>query len=267
MKYLNLGCGNNFSKEKEWTNLDFVSTGESVISHNLLNGIPFENETFDVVYHSHVLEHFSKNDGEKFIQECFRVLKPNGIIRIAVPDLESIVKIYFQLLERGLKNPEDKDIYEKYNWILLEMFDQMVRNTPGGMIGAYLGQNSLSNMDFIYERWGDEARGFRSNQLANRNKVTAKPGIRSKFRKILLRVLSINENALDIGNFRLNGEIHQWMYDKYSLSKLLQRHGGSDTIVRDAFTSYINNWEKYNLDGKDGICRKPDSLFIESIKK
>lgn len=267
MKYLNLGCGSNYSNDKEWVNLDFISTGKYVIAHNLLNGIPFENETFDVVYHSHVLEHFSKHDGEKFIHECFRVLKPNGILRIAVPDLESIVKIYLQMLEQGLNNPDNNDITEKYNWILLEMFDQMVRNVSGGMMGAYLGQNKLPNEDFIYERLGDEAKKFRLNHTSDRKHAITKKGIKSSIKSILYKILSINENALEIGNFRLSGEIHQWMYDKYSLSKLLLRHGGSDTIVRDAFTSYIDNWEKYNLDGKDGICRKPDSLFIESIKK
>ena len=78
MKYLNLGCGSSFLTMSEWTNLDFTSSGESVIAHNLLNGIPYSDNYFDLVYHSHVLEHFSKDDGEAFIAECFRVLKPGG---------------------------------------------------------------------------------------------------------------------------------------------------------------------------------------------
>lgn len=267
MKYLNLGCGSNYSNDKEWINLDFISTGESVIAYNLLNGIPFEYESFDVVYHSHVLEHFSKHDGEKFIQECFRVLKPNGILRIAVPDLECIVKKYIEILEQGISAPDNNEIYEKYNWIMLEMYDQAVRNNTGGMTGEYLRRYTLSNEDFIYERWGEEARRYRNAKLDNTNTEILKPGIKSKIRSILLRMLSINENALEIGNFRLSGEIHQWMYDKYSLAKLLVKYGGSDTIIRNAFTSYIDNWQKYNLDGKEGICRKPDSLFIEAIKR
>jgi predicted SAM-dependent methyltransferase len=51
-KLLNLGCGKRF--HKDWVNLDFVSNNPSVSAHNLLNGIPFENDAFDVVYHSHV---------------------------------------------------------------------------------------------------------------------------------------------------------------------------------------------------------------------
>ena len=68
MKYLNLGCGSHYSTATEWTNLDFTSLDNNVIAHNLLIGIPFEDNSFDLVYHSHVLEHFSKEDGETFIE-------------------------------------------------------------------------------------------------------------------------------------------------------------------------------------------------------
>ena len=65
-KYLNLGCGYHF--HKSWTNVDFIETGEGVIAHNLTKGVPFSDGTFDAVYHSHVLEHFSRKDGEMFIK-------------------------------------------------------------------------------------------------------------------------------------------------------------------------------------------------------
>jgi predicted SAM-dependent methyltransferase len=84
MNYLNLGCGKRY--HCNWTNVDFTAIGEDVIGHNLLNGIPFKDESFDAIYHSHVLEHFSKNDGLAFIRECFRVIRIGGVIRIAVPD-------------------------------------------------------------------------------------------------------------------------------------------------------------------------------------
>ena len=84
MKLLNLGCGARF--HSDWTNVDFVSTVKNVLAHNLRMGIPFSNETYDVVYHSNVIEHFSKEEAPNFMGECYRVLKRNGIIRIAFPD-------------------------------------------------------------------------------------------------------------------------------------------------------------------------------------
>ena len=138
MKNLNLGCGYNYVVSSEWTNLDFISTGEGVMAHNLLSGIPFESESFDLVYHSHLLEHFTKEDGEKLIAECFRVLRPGGILRIAVPDLESIVKNYLNVLESGLNKPGDEMIRANYDWIILELYDQTVRTKSGGNMAKYL---------------------------------------------------------------------------------------------------------------------------------
>jgi predicted SAM-dependent methyltransferase len=72
-KYINLGCVSHF--HEDWVNVDFVVTGKDVIAHNLNLDIPFENDTFEVVYHSHVLELFSKDKVDFFIRECYRVLK------------------------------------------------------------------------------------------------------------------------------------------------------------------------------------------------
>src|ERR1700709_1713415 len=108
LPYLNLGCGSHF--DRQWVNVDFSKTGEGVIAHNLLNGIPFNDNTFEVVYHSHVLEHFPKDRAEEFIRECYRVLKPAGIIRVAVPDLEQIVSNYSRLLTLGKTHPDSEKI-------------------------------------------------------------------------------------------------------------------------------------------------------------
>lgn len=280
MKYLNLGCGSHYSNMPEWTNLDFVSTGEGVIAHDLLEGIPFENESFDLVYHSHVLEHFSKEDGNNFITECFRVLKPGGIIRIAVPDLEQITKNYLKCLNTGLDNSYDKINELNYNWMVLELYDQTIRNQSGGNMAKYLYQDIIPNEDFIFERLGEEARAIRNSYLSSLDKNTPKivskvskppsesliQQIKNKIKKLLLNRWGIDETALAIGKFRKGGEIHQWMYDRYSLSNLLKEAGVNKIQIRDAFTSYVENWSKYNIDGKNGIIRKPDSLFMEAIK-
>ncbi|MGA9379876.1 MAG: methyltransferase domain-containing protein [Phormidium sp.] len=96
MNYLNLGCGYRF--HPDWTNVDFVSTGEGVIAHNFIKGIPFHDSSFDVIYHSHLLEHFSKKEAESFLRDCYRVLRPQGVLRVAVPDLEQtgIILIWIQ---------------------------------------------------------------------------------------------------------------------------------------------------------------------------
>lgn len=280
MKYLNLGCGFHYSTLPEWKNLDFVSRGADVIGHNLMNGIPFEDESFDLVYHSHVLEHFSKDDGENFIAECLRVLKPKGIIRIAVPDLEKISRNYLKFLEQGIFDPGNKSARLNYEWTLLEMFDQTVRSFSGGNMAKYLFQDSIKNEDFVFQRLGDEAISLRDKYLVERKqkelngiskvikskKVSFNNRIKQNLKRYLYKKLNISEEASNLGKFRLSGEIHQWMYDRYSLSNLLKDNNMHNIVVRDAFTSYITNWSDYNIDGKNSITRKPDSLFLEAMK-
>ena len=70
-----------------------------------------------------------------------------------------------------------------------------------------------------------------------------------------------------VGRLRLGGEVHQWMYDHFSLSILLKELGFVEVKKVDAFTSDILDWQDYNLDIKNGETRKPDSLFIEARKK
>ena len=281
MKYLNVGCGRNYSNEQEWTNLDFKSFDGKVIEHNLLNGIPFENETFDLVYHSHVLEHFTKKDGKKFISECNRVLKKNGIIRIAVPDLEKIIREYIVQIEKGLENPDDEYTMANYNWILIELFDQMIRNKSGGEMVSLLKKRELINEDFIYERNGNEVKDIRKSfknaepiQKIPKNKFNFLRHILSKI-KFLVTFIINSENIeyylerypkYQIGKFRKEGEIHQWMYDRYSLSNLLKKNGFKEIKVVNAESGKINNWSKYKLDSINGITRKPDSLFVEALK-
>jgi predicted SAM-dependent methyltransferase len=155
MNYLNLGCGTRF--HTLWSNVDFISTSKGVIAHDLRKGIPFQDSYFDVVYHSHLLEHFPKKAALQFILECHRVLKPGGVIRVAVPDLERIASLYLQALEKASSG--DEYWKHNYDWIMLEMYDQTVREYPGGEMGKYLEQETISNKQFIIDRIGIEGKG------------------------------------------------------------------------------------------------------------
>ena len=54
----------------------------------------FENDSVDVIYTSHMLEHLSRNSANHFIKESHRVLKKGGVLRILVPDLNKYVNDY-----------------------------------------------------------------------------------------------------------------------------------------------------------------------------
>jgi predicted SAM-dependent methyltransferase len=280
MQYLNLGCGSRF--KSFWTNINFQSTGEGVIAHNLRAGIPCADRSFDVVYHSHLLEHFARAEAEFFIKECYRVLRPHGILRVVVPDLETITRMYLNCLENtssGIKEYE-----QKYEWMMLELYDQTVRNQAGGEMKNFLTTTELVNREFIIKRCGIEIENI---IIAGKNQTThSNPQSENKFKKLiqqiyrLLRypdyrhqiilqiILSSTElKALQIGQFRQSGEVHQWMYDRYSLFLLLRNAGLEKIVVRSANESYISEWENFNLDTEpDGSIYKPDSLYMEAVK-
>lgn len=278
MRYLNLGCGKQF--HPEWINIDFVSTKSEVMAWNLTQGIPFEKETFDVVYHSHFLEHLSKMQAIKLLQECYRVLRPGGILRVAVPDLEQIVHNYLIVLEKALSamSEQQGQIHANYEWMMLELYDQAVRHQPGGEVVRYLQQDNLLNADFACKRWGKVARIIlqRKQQLSSQQDDRL-----SRFKRFfsllrspkhwhesIIRLLLGKEySALQLGRFRQGGEIHQWMYDRYSLQILLQNCGFINPIQYTATTSQIPAWTSFCLDSEaDGSIVHPDSLYMEAAK-
>jgi hypothetical protein len=208
------------------------------------------------------------------------VLKLGGVIRIAVPDLEKIAQNYLHFLEAGIKNPDDEMNVLNYEWMLLEMYDQTVRNVTGGNMAKYLSLDTIKNEAFVYERLGEEAKLLRKNfgageenKILNELSHTAKPipsisitRLKIKIKEYLFKRLIIDREEMEIGNFRLSGEVHQWMDDRFSLAILLKNKGGRNIQRRDAFTSYVTNWINYDLESTGDIVRKPDSLFMEAIK-
>lgn len=92
MNKLHACCGP--IKLEGWFNLDRGKEFDTDICADLLQ-THFDENTFDVIYCCHGFEHFSyPTDAVELLNRFYRWLKPNGILRIAVPDLELAVKAY-----------------------------------------------------------------------------------------------------------------------------------------------------------------------------
>lgn len=267
-RMLNLGCGQRFLSD--WVNLDFISSNKNIKAHNLNDGIPFPDNYFDLIYHSHVLEHFTKKDAEKFIKECYRVLMPGGVIRIATPDLEQISKNYIGFLEAA--NNGDAMAEANYDWTMMEMYDQCVRSEGGGEMKEFFKDKKIINRDFIRKRIGyffDIITNYKTSGWKKKIKEIISENRLNFIRKTIKSIIYIipGERYRQIGKFRLSGEIHQWMYDRFSLKRLLVKQGFSQIIKRTASDSYVENWSQYNLDTEpDGTIYKADSIYIEAKK-
>lgn len=275
--YVNLGCGRRY--HPDWINIDIVSSGPGVIQHDLSRGIPLADASCEVAYHAAALEHMRHEDALTFLRECHRVLKSGGIIRVGVPDLERLCRIYLQKLEAALAG--DESAAHDYNWIMLELYDQTVREQSGGGMLDYLRQHPLPNETFVYERIGEEGRQLVKtlHQQASHSRRSF-PAFLGRLRRGLRSLPGLakrripqwmlgedDKRALEIGRFRLSGEVHQWMYDRYSLARLLGLAGFHDPQLQAASTSRIPNWTSFYLDTlPDGQALKPDLFFMEAIK-
>jgi hypothetical protein len=54
-----------------------------------------------------------------------------------------------------------------YDWIIIELFDQMVRNQSGGFMAEYISQDKIENEEYIFERIGNEAKKIRNSYLGD----------------------------------------------------------------------------------------------------
>lgn len=112
---LHLGCGIK-NLGKKWVHIDISDFDHIDYKMDIKNLNNINSECVDEIYACHVLEHFPRNEISAILTEWYRTLKPNGILRIAVPDFENICKLYcagveidkfYGLISGGQRNQYD----------------------------------------------------------------------------------------------------------------------------------------------------------------
>ena len=130
---LHLGCGSR--------NIPgFVHVDAQPASHVDIVGpverLPLDDNSVSLIYASHILEHFGRHAYKAVLKEWFRVLKPGGILRLAVPDFAACAAIYYEngladglsglvgLIIGGQRNEHDfhKMIFDE-DFLRRELFD------------------------------------------------------------------------------------------------------------------------------------------------
>lgn len=286
---VNIGCGSTW--HPAWVNLDVRPVSPGIRSWNVADGLPFADGQVQACYASHVLEHLSRHQARTLLAECWRVLRPGGVLRLAVPDLETLAREYLKALASTAGG--DPSARRRHEWMTIELLDQMVRTESGGDMAPYLERLPPDDVAFIRSRIGSEADGF----IPTLPKATA-PSTTNGFhrtgpRKALETVKALakrlggvgrshdggmdrlaiclsamlfgerGKRAMQEGLFRQSGESHRWMYDRVSLAQVLQDAGFGEVRACTAFESWIEGFEQFGLDVVGGKIRKPDSLFME----
>lgn len=89
---LHLGCGSNHLED--WVNIDFSDDANKDVWWNLGQKIPLGNESCQYIFHEHVLEHFPMDRALDLLRECYRLLQPGGVLRVAMPSLDQMLEDY-----------------------------------------------------------------------------------------------------------------------------------------------------------------------------
>jgi predicted SAM-dependent methyltransferase len=85
---LHLGCGGH--QIEGWWNVDLQRSGD--LQADLSRSIPVRSGSVDYVHSEDFLEHVDLPRGRHLLSECFRVLRPGGVLRLLTPDLRAIVE-------------------------------------------------------------------------------------------------------------------------------------------------------------------------------
>jgi predicted SAM-dependent methyltransferase len=83
----------NLLNEEQIKNIEW-NRNNKINFANASKKLPFKNDSIDVIYSSHMLEHLSRSEAINFIFEVRRSLSNGGILRISVPDLRKLVERY-----------------------------------------------------------------------------------------------------------------------------------------------------------------------------
>jgi SAM-dependent methyltransferase len=257
---LNLGCGDR--THNAWVNIDHSPVAvfrrlpwarhfglaplpPGYRNYDLRRGIPARSGSVDVIYSSHVLEHIPHRVAPDFIRDIFRCLKPGGVVRIVVPDLETTVRTYVAALEALRDRPGDLLAQERYEWSVIWLLDQQVRSELGGEMALWLRSHRDSPVV-------KELRGNCAAIAASHPPTPIQVWIK---------------RLLGLTNPGSRGELHRWMYDSASLRALLSLAGFEQIEQLDHLRSRIAGWREFLLDANvDGSAHQPGSLWFEACK-
>ena len=130
IRKLHIGCGSNLLQG--WLNSDYFPRSTTILHLDATQLFPFCNNEFDCIFSEHMIEHISYSQGLFMLNECFRVLKENGTIRISTPDLSFLIDLYkdnqSDLQREYIKRATDRYIKDAPYYDAVFVINNFVRN-------------------------------------------------------------------------------------------------------------------------------------------
>ena len=119
-------CGPKFLKD--WVNVDFYPPDVMKTRFKMPGDIvyfqadlglrqPFGDETFSFAYTEDFIEHLSQADSIIFLNECYRVLKESGVLRMSFPGLDGVLMRHFNAREYKVLAQGKRDAFDQFQHI------------------------------------------------------------------------------------------------------------------------------------------------------
>jgi predicted SAM-dependent methyltransferase len=99
---VHLGSGDH--RISGWINVDFDPAMAIDVAADLRRSIPLRSGSVDLIHSEDFIEHIDEADGKTVMRECYRVLRPRGVMRLLTPDLRALIEeIYIRRDPRHLR--------------------------------------------------------------------------------------------------------------------------------------------------------------------
>lgn len=135
---LHIGCGSNILDG--WLNTDLFPRAKEIVYLDATKRFPLNDDSFSYVFSEHIIEHIEYTHGLNMLRECFRILKPGGMIRISTPSLSFLVELY---------QPEKNEVQNQYiDWAAQSFAPDIIKHKE-----VFVINNFFYNFDhkFIYD--------------------------------------------------------------------------------------------------------------------
>lgn len=189
--YLNIGGGGFY--HPHWINLDYCEDfGEksydiNMVNHDLcsMKPLPFENDSFKIVYSSHCIEHIPDAPVMFLFEEIRRILRPGGVCRIVCPDID----IYYEAYKAG--SPYQFSSYSRNpNRCLGDFFLSEFAAALAQSNGGPYSEEEIRKV--FYEKSKEDALEFFCRQIPVKNQTKNLQWHMNWFNERKLRTLMVN---------------------------------------------------------------------------
>lgn len=105
-----------------WTNVDVhdlagyaQANGYGYLRHDVRQGLPFGTGVVDLIFAHHMLEHLTYAEGVSLLREMRRVIRPDGAVRIVVPNAEHLMRLYCEQGAADVDDPQTLSGFDEIN--------------------------------------------------------------------------------------------------------------------------------------------------------